>query len=226
MKKLVKAVVREVTIDVLLVSFLFIVAFVVFGYVAHEIVGEQDNVFDEKVFSFFNEHTTAGLVSLMHVLTFFGNQYFIFPAYILLVGFLFIKHRRTDAINIIIVAVTSTALMFALKEFYHRHRPELPLFKAATNFSFPSGHALSSFILCSVIVYLVWRSNILKTWKWIFSALLFLFAISIGISRIVLRYHYASDVLAGFYLGVVWAFLALWLERKLTPRIVEQQLDA
>jgi len=226
MKKLVKAVIREVTIDVLLVSFLFIVAFVVFGYVAHEIVGEQDNVFDEKVFSFFNEHTTAGLVSLMHVLTFFGNQYFIFPAYILLVGFLFIKHRRTDAINIIIVAVTSTALMFALKEFYHRHRPELPLFKAATNFSFPSGHALSSFILCSVIVYLVWRSNILKTWKWIFSALLFLFAISIGISRIVLRYHYASDVLAGFYLGVVWAFLALWLERKLTPRIVEQQLDA
>jgi len=226
MKKLVKAVVREVTIDVLLVSFLFIVAFVVFGYVAHEIVGEQDNVFDEKVFSFFNEHTTAGLVSLMHVLTFFGNQYFIFPAYILLVGFLFIKHRRTDAINIIIVAVTSTALMFALKEFYHRHRPELPLFKAATNFSFPSGHALSSFILCSVIVYLVWRSNILKTWKWICSALLFLFAISIGISRIVLRYHYASDVLAGFYLGVVWAFLALWLERKLTPRIVEQQLDA
>ena len=226
MKKLVKAIVREVTIDMLLVSFLFIVAFVVFGYVAHEIVGEQDNVFDEKVFSFFNEHTTAGLVSLMHVLTFFGNQYFIFPAYILLVGFLFIKHRRTDAINIIIVAVTSTALMFALKEFYHRHRPELPLFKAATNFSFPSGHALSSFILCSVIVYLVWRSNILKTWKWICSALLFLFAISIGISRIVLRYHYASDVLAGFYLGVVWAFLALWLERKLTPRIVEQQLDA
>src|SRR6266542_3868349 len=98
MKKLVKAIVREITIDMLLVSVLFIVAFVVFGYLAHEIVGEQDNVFDEKVFSFFNEHTTAGLVSLMHVLTFFGNQYFIFPAYVLLVGFLFIKRRRVDAI--------------------------------------------------------------------------------------------------------------------------------
>jgi undecaprenyl-diphosphatase len=226
MKKLAKTIIGEITLGVLLVSFLFIVAFVFFGYAAHEAIGENDNAFDEKVFSFFKGHSTAALISLMHVLTFFGNQYFIFPAYVLLITFLFIKGRRTDAINIIIVAVTSTALMFGLKEFYHRHRPDMPLFKAATNYSFPSGHALSSFIFCSVIIYLVWGTGLLKKWKWILSVLLMLFAISIGISRIVLRYHYASDVLAGFYLGVVWAFLALWLERKLTPRIVEQQLDA
>lgn len=226
MKKLAKTIIGEITLDILLVSLLFIVAFVVFGYVAHEVVGENDNAFDKNVFAFFREHSTDGLISLMHVLTFFGNMYFLLPAYVLLITFLFIKRRRTDAINIIIVGVTSTVLMFGLKEFYHRHRPDMPLFKAATNYSFPSGHALSSFIFCSVIIYLVWGSRLLKKWKWIFSILLMLFAISIGISRIVLRYHYASDVLAGFYLGVVFAFLALWLERKLTPRIVEQQLDA
>lgn len=226
MKRLVKAIIGVITLDVFLVSLLFVGAFIVFGFLAHEIVGEEDNVFDAKVFAFFNDHSTAVLISLMHVLTFFGNQYFIFPAYVLLVTYLFIKHRRTDAINIIIVAVTSTALMFALKEFYHRTRPELPLFKAATNFSFPSGHALSSFILCSVLIYLISRSKLSITWKWISSVLLILFAVSIGISRIVLRYHYASDVLAGFYLGLVWAFLALWLERKLTPRVVKQQLDS
>jgi undecaprenyl-diphosphatase len=52
----------------------------------------------------------------------------------------------------------------------------------------------------------------LKTaWKWVLSLLLLLFALSIGISRIILRYHYASDVLAGFCLGFVWALLSLWL---------------
>jgi membrane-associated phospholipid phosphatase len=225
MKRLAKILIGEIALDVLVVSFLFIGAFIAFGYLAHEFVREPDNVFDEKVFSFFNTYTSGGFIAIMHVLTFFGNYYFILPAYIFLITYLFIKHRRTDAINILIVAVTSTLLMFALKEFYHRERPELPLFKAATNYSFPSGHALSSFIFCSVVTYLVWRTNIRKKWKWISSIFLLLFDISIGVSRIVLRYHYASDVLAGFYLGVVWAFLALWLERKLTPRIVEQQLD-
>jgi len=226
MKKLAKSVIGEITLDVLLVSFLFIVAFVVFGYLAHEVVGEQDNVFDEKVFAFFQGYSSPAFIATMKTITFFGTMTFILPAYILLIVFLFIKHRRTDAINIAIVGITSTGLMFGLKEFYHRHRPELPLMKAATNFSFPSGHSLCSFIFCSVIVYLLWRGNIQKKWKWVFSVLLILFSISIGISRIVLRYHFASDVLAGFYLGVVWAFLALWLERKLTPRIVEQKLDA
>jgi membrane-associated phospholipid phosphatase len=225
MKKLLNTVIRIITLDVLLVSLLFILAFFLFAYLAHIVVPENDNVFDQRIFTFFKSHSPPLFISIMHVLTFFGKMTFILPAYILLIGFLFYKHRRTEAINIAIVGITSTLLMFGLKEFYKRQRPELPLFKAATNFSFPSGHALCSFIMCSVFIYIIWRSEIQKNWKWIFSILLVLFSISIGISRIVLRYHYASDVLAGLYLGFVWASLALWLERKLIPRTVEKQLD-
>ncbi|MER3470732.1 MAG: hypothetical protein C4330_05215 [Chitinophagaceae bacterium] len=45
--------------------------------------------------------------------------------------------------------------------------------------------------------------------------LLLFFSISIGISRIVLRYHYASDVLAGFALGYAWVLFSLWLLNKI-----------
>ena len=136
MKKLVNTILRIITMDVILVSLLFVLAFFLFGYVAHEVVGEDDNAFDQKIFSFFNSHSPPLFISIMHVLTFFGTMTFILPAYILLIVFLLFKHRRTEAINIAVVAITSTVLMFGLKEFYKRQRPELPLFKAANNFSF------------------------------------------------------------------------------------------
>ena len=115
--------------------------------------------------------------------------------------------------------------MFGLKEFFHRKRPDLPLIRTLDNFSFPSGHALSSFIFCSVLVYLVWKGGLYTAWKWALSVLLILFSISIGISRIVLRYHYASDVIAGFCLALAWVIFSLWLEKKLTSRKTELQLD-
>jgi undecaprenyl-diphosphatase len=198
----------------------------VFGFLAHEIVSENETSFDNKIFDFFKAHTTKNLVAIMSFLTFFGSSYFFIPAYIILIGYLFIRHKRTEAINIGIIAITSTLLMFGLKEFFHRQRPALPLLKTLTNFSFPSGHALSSFIFCSVVIYITWRGSLSKTWKWIFSILLVLFSITIGISRIVLRYHFASDVLAGFCLGFAWVIFSLWIERKLTPKQLEQQLDA
>jgi len=226
MKKLIKNIIGEVSLNVLIVSVLFVIALFVFGFLAHEVVSENEASFDHNAFAFFKEHTSKNFVGIMRFFTFFGSSYFFIPAYLLLLAFLFIKRKRTEAINIAVIAITSTLLMFGLKEFFHRRRPDLPLFKALTNFSFPSGHALSSFIFCSVLIYITWRGNLSTAWKWALSILLVLFSITIGISRIVLRYHFASDVLAGFCLGFAWVILSLWLERKLTPKQVEEQLDA
>ena len=225
MKKFIRGLVAEIEIKTLLVSLLFIVSFFVFSYLAHEIVGENETAFDEKAFHFFAGFNSPGFITINRILTFFGASYFSISAYIILLTILFLSGRKTDGINIAIIAITSSALMFGLKEFFHRKRPDLPLIRTLDNFSFPSGHALSSFIFCSVLVYLVWKGGLRKTWKWILSVLLILFSISIGISRIVLRYHYASDVIAGFCLAVAWVIFSLWLEKKLTSRKTELQLD-
>src|SRR5215471_16385046 len=136
MKKLLNTVLRIITMDVILVSLLFVLAFFLFAYLAHEVVGENDTRFDEKVFTFFHSHSPPLFISIMHVLTFFGTMTFILPAYILIIVLLLLKHRRSEALNIAVVALTSTALMYGLKEFYKRQRPDLPLFQAAHNFSF------------------------------------------------------------------------------------------
>lgn len=225
MKRFVQRVATEIEIKTLLVSLLFIISLFVFGYLAHEIIGENETAFDEKVFHFFAGYSTPGFIKVNRILTFFGASYFSISAYIILLTILFVSGRKTDGINITIIAVTSSALMFGLKQYFHRKRPDLPLIRTLDNFSFPSGHALSSFIFCSVLIYLVWKGGLKNTWKWILSVLLILFSVCIGISRIVLRYHYASDVIAGFCLALAWVIFSLWLERKLTSRKTELQLD-
>jgi len=226
MKKFIRGFIAEIELKTFLVSLLFIISIFVFGYIAHEIVGENETVFDEKAFHFFAGFNSPGFITINRILTFFGASYFSLSAYIILLTILFLSGRKTDGINIAIIAVTSTALMFGLKEFFHRKRPDLPLIRTLDNFSFPSGHALSSFIFCSVLVYLVWKGGLHIAWKWVLSVLLMLFSICIGISRIVLRYHYASDVLAGFCLALAWVIFSLWLEKKLTSRKTELQLDS
>jgi len=226
MKKFIRGFIAEIELKTFLVSLLFIISIFVFGYIAHEIVGENETVFDEKAFHFFAGFNSPGFITINRILTFFGASYFSISAYIILLTILFLSGRKTDGINIAIIAVTSTALMFGLKEFFHRKRPDLPLIRTLDNFSFPSGHALSSFIFCSVLVYLVWKGGLHIAWKWVLSVLLMLFSICIGISRIVLRYHYASDVLAGFCLALAWVIFSLWLEKKLTSRKTELQLDS
>lgn len=37
----------------------------------------------------------------------------------------------------------------------------------------------------------------------------------IGVSRVYLRVHYASDVLAGFCVGLMWLLLSLWILKKI-----------
>ena len=225
MKKFIRGFIAEIELKTFLVSLLFIISIFVFGYIAHEIVGENETVFDEKAFHFVAGFNSPGFITINRILTFFGASYFSISAYIILLTILFLSGRKTDGINIAIIAVTSTALMFGLKEFFHRKRPDLPLIRTLDNFSFPSGHALSSFIFCSVLVYLVWKGGLHIAWKWVLSVLLMLFSICIGISRIVLRYHYASDVIAGFCLALAWVIFSLWLEKKLTSRKTELQLD-
>lgn len=225
MKKFFRGVIGEIQLKTILVSLLFVVSIFVFAFLAHEIVGENETGFDERAFHFFSAFNSPKFITVNRIFTFFGASYFSTSAYIILLIILFVSGRRTDGINIAIIAISSTSLMFLLKEFFHRKRPDLPVIRTLSNFSFPSGHALGSFIFCSVLIYLIWKGKLSRVWKWTISSFLILFSICIGISRIVLRYHYASDVIAGYCLAVAWVIFSLWLERKLTSRRTEIQLN-
>jgi undecaprenyl-diphosphatase len=151
----------------------------------------------------------------MSFLSFFGSSYFFLPAYALMVIYFLWKNRKRYALDIAIVGTSSFLLMFGLKNLFRRNRPDEQLLEKLHNYSFPSGHAVSSFIFCCVLSYIIWNSHMKQTWKWIICISLLLFCLMIGISRIVLRFHYASDVVAGLCLGVIWGLFCLWLLYKI-----------
>jgi undecaprenyl-diphosphatase len=200
----------SISLKTFLLFLLFLVSLTIFVVIAHEIIGEKDEGFDDKVFAFFSTWATPVIIKISHALTFFGNTYFLICAYFIVALWLYILRRKEDAMEVAIIAISSSLLLFALKSYFSRHRPLNPLFQRLTNFSFPSGHALSSFVFCMVLIYLVHEGSWKKGWKWIVYVLLILFSLLIGISRIILRYHYPSDVLAGYGIAAAWIILFYW----------------
>ncbi|HXL55697.1 MAG TPA: phosphatase PAP2 family protein [Chitinophagaceae bacterium] len=221
MKKKIERLLKLISLELIAVACLFIAALFLFAWIAHEAVYENEDAFDQKIFAFLASYTSTSFLKVMEIFTFFGSILFLLPAYIILVTYFFIKKKFRYCIDIAIISLSSSGLMFALKELFHRQRPDLPLIKSiATTYSFPSGHALSSFIFCSVIIDLIWEGKLKLVWKWLFSILLLLFSFTIGISRIVLKMHYATDVIAGFCLGIAWVIISFRILKRIESKQV------
>lgn len=214
-QKSAQSVLKKLSLEFIVIAVFFVSALFLFALITHEVVYEKEDIFDSRVIHFFSPYSTESFINVMKFFTFFGSSRFLLPAYIVLIAILLIKHKKKYSIHVALIAVTSTALSFGAKRIFHRARPDLPLIQSLKTYSFPSGHALSSFIFCSILVYLLWHTNIQPIWKWCLSVLLFLFSLTIGISRIVLKVHYPSDVLAGFCLGYVWVIFSFYLLQRI-----------
>ena len=53
-----------------------------------------------------------------------------------------------------------------------------------------------------------------KKWKISLTIVFVFLSLAVALSRIILRFHYASDVLAGLSLGIAYVLLFFWLRKK------------
>jgi len=136
----------------------------------------------------------------------------------LVCGFLFIRRRGIAAMFIVTTLAGGIALSQVLKRFFGRERPPVE-FQAteAVNASFPSGHAMLSAVVYLTIGAIVARAlpqRRLKTYVMVMAVLL---TGIIGLSRIYLGVHWASDVMAGWCVGAAWA-TTCWLTARMFER--------
>lgn len=200
----------------LLVTILFF-ALIVFALwqITDDFALEKENKFDLKVFEILSQYINPVTTQLMLICTFFGSAMFILPAYVLLAAILyFYKRNKWLSITIVVIGLASRLLLFIIKNIFRRDRPIEPLTDLVHGYSYPSGHSFSSFTLFGLLTYIIWKTNLSKFWKWCLSVFFILFAICIAISRVYLHVHYASDVIAGFCLSLLWLGISLWIIEK------------
>jgi membrane-associated phospholipid phosphatase len=215
-----------ITLRFIIALVLFLATLFVFVVITDEIVLENENGFDRYISQAILPLVSPFATSLMKSFTFFGSELFLFPAYMLLIIYYIIRKRSRLALDITMIGLSSTGILFLFKNIFKRHRPLDPLINNVTGFSFPSGHSFSSFTFFGLLIYITWKTNIKKPWKILIAFFLFVFATTIAFSRVYLRVHYPSDVAAGFCLSVVWLMLSIWILHKADRGIVSAKKEA
>lgn len=173
---------------------------------------------DQQVFQWVEPMHHTSVTAFMKAISFLGNHRFLIPANLLLIFFLIWRGNKHLAARITLVALSSLALMSALKNLFRRNRPEDALVPGITNFSFPSGHALMSVVFFGSLIWLAYRSPQPNGWRMPFMLGCMVMVLLIGFSRIYLRVHYASDVVAGLGFGSAWLACCLLITRRQSTR--------
>jgi undecaprenyl-diphosphatase len=228
--KKIWAAIALLSMEMLVIVMLFMTALLSLAYFIRKVIVLHQTGFDEEVFAFLKNHISNRVTDIMLFFTFLGTHTFLFPANLVLIAyFVFIKKHKWYSIKIPAIALSSLGLMFGLKHFFGRSRPDVPLIFKAEGLSFPSGHALFSVTFYGLLIYLVYKTVQNKALKWALIIFLLLLVITIGFTRVYLRVHYASDVIAGFCVGFMWLVFAVvilnrverYSRKKLHP-IVQQ----
>jgi len=201
-----------------LAVFSAIIALIVFSIRKHI---RKHKPIDMLIFDKIKPRVNAVNNNIMSFITFLGTHLFLIPANLILIFyFLLVKKQNWFSIRVITIAISSLVLMLLLKQLFQRKRPLSPLLKAAKGLSFPSGHAIMAVTFYGLLIYILQHSITIDWLKWVATILVFVLIISIGFSRIYLRVHYASDVAAGFIIGLLWLLISLavlkWLEGCVT----------
>ncbi|HWW61199.1 MAG TPA: phosphatase PAP2 family protein [Thermoanaerobaculia bacterium] len=119
------------------------------------------------------------------------------------------RRHRGLAMYIVATAAAGGLLEMGLKMMFARTRPNLETaLRAAHGYSFPSGHAMGSTIVCGALAYVVARSS--RPWRFRSLSIAFLVSavLAIGMSRVYLGVHWLSDIAAGVAAGLVWLIVA------------------
>ncbi len=161
----------------------------------------------------------AFLPGAMRDLTALGSPS-VLALFVLAVAGSLVVRRQYHALGLLLVATLGGVLLNAvLKHVFARPRPPLAFhLTEVQSMSFPSGHAMESAIIYLTMAALLARLVQPRLLQLYFIGLAFFLTFAVGVSRVYLGVHYATDVLAGWTAGLAWALLCWTVARYLQQR--------
>ena len=183
----------------LIASLILLIIFIFFVFLHNYF-----NIIDDFVYSLVKPLISNDMTNIMQFITFFSDPIWCILLSCLMI--LFVKNKKISKaflLNLILVFL----LNYVLKILFSRNRPADINLIVETGFSFTSGHAMMILGIYGFLIYLLLLSDKNKISKIIGTCFLILLIFLIGISRIYLGVHYATDVIAGFVISASYLLL-------------------
>jgi undecaprenyl-diphosphatase len=164
---------------------------------------------DDAVRTWVLAHRPSALLSFFHWVTTIGS---VTPMVIYaLIGavVLWLNGRPLVASTVLVAPAAAVVTYLGLKNVFARTRPSGIGNVIEGTYSFPSAHATTSAAICCTLAYVFWREQLVP------GAVAILFAVLVpvlvGMSRVYLDVHWATDVAGGWSAGLFIAALSAGL---------------
>lgn len=205
-----------------LVALAIVLVAVPFSTLVFEVIAKGPLTrFDGSVANSLN-HDVYGRAWAVHVLdaiSWLGKPILLGAFVAVAAVFVWWRGRRRLAGFLVVAVIGGGLVDTAVKVFVNRPRPHVdhPI-ATAMGKSFPSGHAMSSFITYGALL-LVLLPAVPKAWRRLTVIATAVLVLCIGMSRLLLGVHFVSDVVGGWILGAAWlagatAAFEVWREEE------------
>lgn len=193
---------------------------------------EEGRAFDTGVLQFFHPHADPAdpigpqwLDHAMYDVTALGSIAVLGLITLIAGGFLVMRSQLVKGAALAGGLIGGIFLSETLKAVFERTRPpEAYRAAEALNHSFPSGHALLSTVVYLTLGVMLARSVSRKRLRAYILGVAMLLALLVGVSRVYLGVHWATDVLAGWCVGAMWAAVC-WIAANATEQTLIKTRD-
>lgn len=186
---------REKTL--LIISVVF---FMFFLFIAYTVKNNEIIILDEMVRKWVYSIRNSFLSAFFVPVTYLGNwQTLMFLNIILIV---IRKTRKNTGIPLALMSISSTILYKMVKNVIQRQRPDVTWHLINQGgFSFPSGHSMNCIVCYGMLIYLIRRNLKNRKAAGFITGVLSVLVFIIGISRLYVGVHFATDIIGGWSLG-------------------------
>ena len=189
----------------------FIICLIIFITISILVITKKDLYLDTYVYNLISVIITPINTQVLKSITFLGSAIVVIGITILCI--IFIKNKRYG-IFMSIDLVSITIFQLILKNIFCRNRPVDINLIVENSYSYPSGHCLTAMAFYGLIIYFIIKSNIPMKNKKIYSILLSILILFIGLSRIYLGVHFFTDVIGGYTFSVCFLIIYTYIIKR------------
>jgi len=195
----------------LLLGLVAVASAMAFAVIAEEMVtGHVVATFDRAFATALHDRTSPAWHDVFSVVTRFGSNDALIAGSAVVAAGLLLRRDYVLTAGWAVAQAGGGVLNTTLKNAFERARPEsADALLAASSWSFPSGHAMGTFVFCGFGAYLLLRLARSWTITVVVIAVALAWCLVMAFTRLYLGVHFASDVVAGLIAAIAWVAVCI-----------------